>query len=287
MDDNRKPTQGEDNGMRHNQEEEHDVKHIQGNDNDANPNQEVDYERGEEEKTWMIIYRKPTQGENNGMRHNQEEEHDVKHIQGNDNDANPNQGVDYERGEDEEDMDDETTPSLAEDGNDHVTTMKPLATLQKHEVREKADLAYHQSPCVIVQVVGKAHNLYCLHCASGVLARSYRACDLEPFTSGYCIPVNDWENDPRISLREAAQNQAPWNAFTGNKCNCRQGGCESERCHCKKIGIKCSSHCHRGENCKNKQYDGKNQPMTTTATRGCQCQTRCQSKKNCPCKSTY
>ena len=35
-------------------------------------------------------------------------------------------------------MDDETTPDRPEDGNDHVTTMKPLGTLQKHKaVRER------------------------------------------------------------------------------------------------------------------------------------------------------
>ena len=67
-------------------------------------------------------------------------------------------------------------------------------------------------------------------------------------------------------LREAAQKQAPWNAFTGNKCNYHQGACDSKRCHCKKMGIDCSSHCHRGEDCKNKQYDGGNQTMTTTET---------------------
>ena len=32
-------------------------------------------------------------------------------------------------------------PNMPEDGNDHVTAMKPLATLQKH----KTDLAYRQS----------------------------------------------------------------------------------------------------------------------------------------------
>ena len=159
MDDNRKPNQSKDTGMKLNQEEEHDmnpnqlkddVNPNQGEDKDdmdygINPSQGEDYDHVEEEQN-MDDNRKPNQSKDTGMKLNQEEEHDVKHIQGDDNAANPNQELDYERGEDEEDMDDETTPDLPEDGNDHVTTMKPLATLQKHKaVREKANLAYRQT----------------------------------------------------------------------------------------------------------------------------------------------
>ena len=265
-------------------------------DDDVNSNQGEDKEEMDDDVN-------PNQGKDGDVSPNQGEDGDVNPNQGEEGDVNPNQG------EDEEDMDDDVNPNQRVDdqgeGNDQVTSSKPLATLKKHKaVREKADLAYRQSaermqrkhsqqhkvrifnvgesaslhipridraatdvqrlPCVIVQVVGKAQTMYRLRCASGVLARCYTAGDLEPFTSGYNISVDDWEDDPRISLREAARKQAPWNAFTGNKCNCRQGAGDSKRCHCKKMGIDCSSHCHRGEDCKNKQYDEGNQTMATT-----------------------
>ena len=117
-------------------------------DNGMNPSQEEDYDHGEEEEN-MDDNKKPNQSEDNGMKLNQEEEQDVKHNQGDDNDANPNQEVDWTSGVDKERMRGACmmkNPTLPEDGNDHVTTMKPLATLQKHKaVCEKTDLAYRQS----------------------------------------------------------------------------------------------------------------------------------------------
>ena len=114
----------------------------------------------------------------------------------------------------------------------------------------------HRLPCVIVQVVGKTQDMYRLRCTSGVLDRCYRADDLEPFAGCYNISENGWENEARTSLREAARSHAPWNAFTGNRCNCHPGTCGTRRCHCKKNGIDCSSHCHKGKHCKNKQRNG-------------------------------
>ena len=115
-------------------------------------------------------------------------------------------------------------------------------------------------PCVVVEVVGKAVIMYRLRCESGVLKCCYRASDLEPYAGSYNIPTNNWEEQPRVTLREAARNQAQWNVFQGNKCNCRPrrpGTCDSRRCPCRKKGIDCSSHCHRGEDCTNKVYDSK------------------------------
>ena len=112
-------------------------------------------------------------------------------------------------------------------------------------------------PCVIVQISGEHHSLYRLRCSSGVLQRCYRADDLEPFKGDYSIPVDGWEVQPIVTLKEAASKQSPWNSFTANKCNCKPGTCESCRCRCKKNEIECSSHCHKGDHCKNKQQDIK------------------------------
>ena len=46
-------------------------------------------------------------------------------------------------------------------------------------------------------------------------------CDLKPYKGQYDIPLDGWENEPQISLKEAAKNQAPWNSFADNKCNCK------------------------------------------------------------------
>ena len=112
----------------------------------------------------------------------------------------------------------------------------------------------HRLPCVIVKMVGKAQDMYCLWCCSGVLDKCYQANELEPFAGSYNIPVNGCEEDAQLSLREAARDHAQWNAFTGNRCNCRSESCDTRRCHCKKKGTSCSSPCHKGTHCKNKQY---------------------------------
>ena len=109
-------------------------------------------------------------------------------------------------------------------------------------------------PCVIVKVTGKMLDLYRLRCCFGVLDKCYRADELEPFAGNYNIPVNGWEKEVRISLREAARCHSPWNVFTGNKCNCSSGSCDTRRCCCKKKGVSCSSHCHKGTHCKNKEH---------------------------------
>ena len=79
----------------------------------------------------------------------------------------------------------------------------------------------HRLPCVIVKVAGKRQDMYRLKCCSGVLDRCYRADELEPFAGSYTIShaVKGWEKETRVSLRKAARDHAPWNAFTGNRCN--------------------------------------------------------------------
>ena len=98
-------------------------------------------------------------------------------------------------------------------------------------------------------------DVYRLWCCSGVLDKCYLANELEPFGGSYNIPVNGLEEDAWLSLGEAARDHVPWNAFIGNRCKCRSESCDTRRCHCKKKRINCSSHCHKGTHCKNKQYE--------------------------------
>ena len=55
------------------------------------------------------------------------------------------------------------------------------------------------------RVVGKAQLLHGLRCISRVIQRCYQAGDLEPYKGQYDIPLDGWENEPRISLKEAAK----------------------------------------------------------------------------------
>ena len=116
--------------------------------------------------------------------------------------------------------------------------------------RSSTDL--QRLPCVIVEVIGKAQSMYRLRCKFGILQTCFHAGDLEPFKAKYDIQVEGWQEQPQLTLREAARRQAPWKPFTKNHCNCKPGTCETRRCYCKKAGIDCSTHCHKGEGCKNK-----------------------------------
>ena len=117
---------------------------------------------------------------------------------------------------------------------------------------DRASTDLQRLPCVVVQVIGKAQSMYRLRCKHGVLRTCFHAGDMEPFSGTYQIPVDGWEDQPKVTLREAARQQSPWNSFTKNRCNCKPGTCDTQRCHCKKTGIKCSTHCHKGEDCNNK-----------------------------------
>ena len=119
---------------------------------------------------------------------------------------------------------------------------------------DRASTDPQRLPCVVVEVVGKSQAAYRLRCKSGVLKVCYHAGDLEAYSGSYGIPVIGWKEAARVSLREAAKQSAPWNVFTGNRCNC-SGACDTQRCPCKKKGIDCSSFCHNGKDCKNKKYD--------------------------------
>ena len=111
--------------------------------------------------------------------------------------------------------------------------------LEKVPVCAYHALTGHQQTCSVYHVLLSRwlarHKLHvCI--VFGVALESSHVRDLEPFTSGYNIPMDGWEEKPRISFRESVQKKAPWNAFTGNKCNCCPGTCDSR-----------SSHYHRGE----------------------------------------
>ena len=160
--------------------------------------------------------------------------------------------------------------------------------------------------------VGKAQDLYRLLCKSGVLSNCFNAGDLEPFSGQFDITVDDWQDQPQVTLRSAAMEQSACNVFTRNRCNCRS--CDNKRCYCRKANIAYSSHCHKGKVCSNKHlvYEDKkkdsplgkkveseqetqeNDDSSSCIGRGletkksesnkCRCRKGCHSKRSCPCK---
>ena len=64
---------------------------------------------------------------------------------------------------------------------------------------------------------------------------------MEGYTGEISFNSNDWENQPKVSLREAAALSNPWNHFITNSCHCTQG-CTTKRCRCVQNGIECSAH---------------------------------------------
>ena len=149
---------------------------------------------------------------------------------------------------------------------------------------DRASTDRNRLPCIIVQVIGTARAMYRLRCKSGVLNQCYSACDMELLEGNYNLSVKGWERSTRVSLRAASKESTPWSAF-------------SQQCPCKKNKIECTSHCHKEDNCKNKNCtpasamklstpsNGNKTPFLDTQTSlSCACKTRCNSAKYCFCK---
>ena len=88
----------------------------------------------------------------------------------------------------------------------------------------------------------------------GVLEKCYGEEDLELFIGQLNLSVEGWKTNPRLSLRAAAMQLNPQNAFQGGFCNCKTG-CKTKRCTCRKKGSFCSSKCHQGISCENSFAD--------------------------------
>ena len=93
---------------------------------------------------------------------------------------------------------------------------------------------------------------YVFRSEHGILSTCYPASQLEDYSGPLCCEVIEWKEMKRISLREAAKHQAPWNLFTANACKCTTG-CRTKQCRCLKKSLGCTSHCHSGKQCSNQQ----------------------------------
>ena len=71
--------------------------------------------------------------------------------------------------------------------------------------------------------MNSASNVFNCRCQHGVLNVCYTAGELERYNGSVICAVENWQNEPFISLREAARQQAPWNHFVTNACKCTTG----------------------------------------------------------------
>ena len=74
--------------------------------------------------------------------------------------------------------------------------------------------------------------------------------ELEKYNGSGMCEVENWQNQPFISLREAARKQAPWNHFVTNAWKCTTG-CLNRKCQCVRKNISCSTYCHKSSPCSN------------------------------------
>ena len=78
-----------------------------------------------------------------------------------------------------------------------------------------ADLLFHLPSYICVTFasyfVNSSSYVFNFRCQHGVLNVCYTAGELEKYNGSGMCEVENWQNQPFISLREAARKQAPWN----------------------------------------------------------------------------
>ena len=127
---------------------------------------------------------------------------------------------------------------------------------------DRAATDLHRLPCIVVARHGNKQFQYRLQCKYGVLDTSYRESELEAYAGDQQFGnIQDWEEAPVVSLREAAKSANPSNAYYGAACHCRKG-CSGNQCSCRKAGKPCSTRCHSGRSCVNcRDSNPEREPM--------------------------
>lgn len=105
-------------------------------------------------------------------------------------------------------------------------------------------------------------------CEYGVLDHCFGESDLELFSGKLNLSVEGWEQSARVSLRVAAMQLNPRNAFHGGICNCKSR-CKTKKCSCRQKGVSCTSKCHQGRMCENCSQDEKENEKDDGVKNGC------------------
>ena len=126
---------------------------------------------------------------------------------------------------------------LAEAGEN---VLIPIPTLDRKSPFDPQNL-----PGVILEI--RDDGMHRIGTAAGALDSMYMASQFQPSMSKFITPED--VPDKQISLREAILHSS----FGKHRlqCNCT-GGCNSNRCKCRKSGRTCNSKCHKSLACHNK-----------------------------------
>ena len=110
----------------------------------------------------------------------------------------------------------------------------------------------------IEKITEGSNTLYKLYAASGILKNYFSSDDICDMRN-VCFPALqelDATTLEEISVIKASKINSNWNATAVQSptiCSCKSS-CVSNKCKCKKAGLKCSTKCHKGidNNCQNK-----------------------------------
>ena len=117
------------------------------------------------------------------------------------------------------------------------------------EDRSKTDRL--RIPGVIKGVKGSRRKMYKIASEYGVLAGLFSSRELERYHGIICEKYNGIE----ISLRSAARQDSVTKEYR-SICKCRAASqCSHGRCGCKRLKILCTSRCHGGADCRNKEEE--------------------------------
>ena len=110
-------------------------------------------------------------------------------------------------------------------------------------------------PCKILEKKPLSNTTYKLYTATGIIKTCFQSLDLIELKSVHfpSLEAADPTQLPEITLIQACRDNTKWQtpAPDGSKCSCK-GSCITNKCHCKKAGLKCSTKCHPSNQCQNK-----------------------------------
>ena len=112
---------------------------------------------------------------------------------------------------------------------------------------DRCNTDMHRLPGIISDVTGGEHiKYYKVATNAGIIKTKFRSADLSSFTGD--IHSN---TEKEVSIREASLIINAANKFTVNRCKCK-GKCTNGQCSYIRSNISCTTHCHPGRPCQNK-----------------------------------
>ena len=110
-------------------------------------------------------------------------------------------------------------------------------------------------PCKILEKKPLSNSSYKLSSATGIIKTRFQSQDLIEMKSVHfpSLETVDPTQLPEITFIQASRDNTKWKtpAPDRSRCSCK-GSCITNKCRCKKAGLKCSTKCHPSNQCQNK-----------------------------------